>query len=379
MLKKSHLPLIIIGLAFSGISIHLASAAKTGYAVGHFAISLDGKSTGYVQSFDGGSVKADVITEPPLDNFSVAKKHIGQPKYGDITLNLDLSPDTSPAFYDWIKSLFDRKPMRKSGEIIGTDLDYKVKIVKEFHEAVITEVTFPACEGGSKDPAFMSIKFAPTFTEDIIAAGKVERAPGQVQRIVSPTAFRLSIEGLDEDTKRIAKVDAITIKQGVVKDDVGTKRDYEKEPAKLEIPNLSIHLPLGGSPGFQAWADTMVAGANGKEQKRSGVIEYYNPQTGAPYFSILLLGVGIYQYNPMSADCGTDCDADKDDASPKPDAQVGLYVEDMKFYPGQIDKAILEKLYSASRGGQGKWVGFAGKKGGGASRGIASVPTTTAK
>lgn len=57
---------------------------------GRTLLSLDQKDAGFVKSFEGGAVAADVIEEP-AGGTPFIKKHIGQPRYEDIILGLSFS------------------------------------------------------------------------------------------------------------------------------------------------------------------------------------------------------------------------------------------------------------------------------------------------
>ena len=106
----------------------------------------------------------------------------------------------------------------------------------------ITETTFPALDGASQrggvhedqDPAGerSSRRSAP--------APRSRRRWARSRRRGSPSAFRLSIDGLDE-MKYTNKIESFTIKQGVKKLYTGSDRFPEIEPTKIEFPNLDRH------------------------------------------------------------------------------------------------------------------------------------------
>ena len=65
------------------------------------------------------------------------------------------------------------------------------------------------------------------------------KSPAQKQFL--PSNFRLEIDGLD--CTKVSKIDSFTVKQPIQTDDIGDKRDYKKEPGKLEFPNLGSPSP----------------------------------------------------------------------------------------------------------------------------------------
>ena len=128
------------------------------YVSGRFALDLNGGFAGFLKSCEGGDIKANVISEPAgLDNR--VHKHIGQPEYGDIKLQLGLS--SSPAINDWIRESWNKNYQRKAGAVIACDFNYKEKGRRTFTEALITEVGFPALDGSAKEPAYMTVGLSP--------------------------------------------------------------------------------------------------------------------------------------------------------------------------------------------------------------------------
>ncbi|MEP7235691.1 MAG: phage tail protein, partial [Ignavibacteriota bacterium] len=121
------------------------SGEERSYAAGHFLLELDGKQAAYVKSIEGGGIKAELATEP------------GQP------ITLEVIP-TSMEIYDWIKSSFNGNFLRKSGELQAADFKRDVRQVREFRDALLTEIGFPACDGSAKDPAYMTLKISPETT-----------------------------------------------------------------------------------------------------------------------------------------------------------------------------------------------------------------------
>src|SRR5216684_2416619 len=183
----------------------------------------------------------------------------------------------SKGFYDWIKSSFDRQFLRKNGAIITTDYDYKEVSRLEWTSALITEVGFPALDAASKDEAKMTIKITPETTRFETKSGSKLVAPDQkMQKKWLPANFRLKIDGLD--CTRVNKIDAIVVKQKVVDNPVGELRDYEKEPAQLEIPNLVITLVESHAKEFYDWhEDFVIKGNNAQDKEKNGTLEFLTP------------------------------------------------------------------------------------------------------
>jgi hypothetical protein len=101
--------------------------------------------------------------------------------------------------------------MRKSGAINEADFKRDIRNVREFKDALITEVSFPACDGASKDPAYMTIKFEPEKVKLKKDTGKAGNPPAANQKRWLPANFRLKIDGID--CSKVRKIGALTINQ----------------------------------------------------------------------------------------------------------------------------------------------------------------------
>lgn len=79
--------------------------------------------------------------------------------YDDFEVELGLP---GPAgFHEWISDTLVDGPVRRSGAVHLTVREYRSVHVREFVSAVITAVTFPACDAKSKEPASIRATFRP--------------------------------------------------------------------------------------------------------------------------------------------------------------------------------------------------------------------------
>jgi len=278
----------------------MATSTGRAYIAGKYGLELDGTKAGWIQSVEGGHASSEVVVEK-LGPDHIARKHLAGVKYEDITVNCGTG--MSKAFYEWMKASFDHKHVRKDGAIVAADYDFKEMSRLTFYRALITEIGFPALDASSKDAAKMTIKFAPEKTEQKNAAGgsiagKFENQ-SKVQKKWLPANFRLKIDGLDKACQRVNKIEALVVKQKVVEDPVGELRDYAKEPANLEIPNLVITFPESHSDDFVKWhEDFVIKGNNGEDKEKGGTLEYLTPNLQEVLFTITFSHLGIFKLTP---------------------------------------------------------------------------------
>jgi hypothetical protein len=256
--------------------------------VGSFALTLDGTQCGFVKSVDGGEITADVISEPA--GGGVVKKHIGQPKYEEFELRVGLT--MARDVYNWIHDSWAAKPVRKSGSIVAADANLNAKSERQFVDALLTETTLPALDAASKEPGLLTLKFAPELIKSVKASGKIQ-APTTKQKQFQPSNFRLEIDGLD--CKKVTKIDSFTVKQQVALHDVGERRIPEREPGKLEFPNLRVTMAESSGQTWADWfEDFVVKGNNGDDNEKSGAIVFLDPTLKNELGRVTLKNVGIF-------------------------------------------------------------------------------------
>jgi len=120
-------------------------------------LTLDGVNVGIVKSPAGGGATADVISEPAGSSF-FSKKHIGAPKYEDMTMQIGLS--MNKPVYDWISACWNGNFQSKNGSILACDPNFNILTQRDFFNALLTEVTIPAMDASSKDAAYMTLNSA---------------------------------------------------------------------------------------------------------------------------------------------------------------------------------------------------------------------------
>ena len=276
-----------------------AAIGTRSFGSGNFALELDGASIGYLKSVGGGNAVAEVITEQTQGLF-YNRKHIGTPKYEDITVQVGLSMGKS--FYDWIANFWEGIPQRKTGAIIAADFDYNVRSRREFVDALISEVMIPALDGSSKDAAYMTVKIAPESALTKQGSGKLT-VPVAKQKLWLTSNFKLEIDGLD--ATRVNKIESFTVKQGFVTDQIGGEREPTKEPGKVEFPNLKITLAQAGSQSWYDWFDDFVIqGNNGQEDERDGTLTFLAPDLKDELGRVRFFNLGIFKLSTETMEAG---------------------------------------------------------------------------
>ena len=264
------------------------------YTAGAFALELDGTSA-FVQSATGGSIFADVVDEPVgPDGF--AKKHLGTVQYEDVVIQ---APVPLPAtLHDWVARTWRAEAARKNGAVVAANAQGEAQSRQSFQDALLTEVTLPACDGSSKDAAFVSLRVTPESLKTEKASGKVSAEIKTKQKLWLPSNFRLAIDGLD--CSRVARIEALSVRRLAVGDPVGAARDYANSPGRLEFPNLRITLSETGAQSWRDWHDDFVVRGNcTDDREKSGTLEYLTADLKDVLMSVRFSHLGIFRLAPL--------------------------------------------------------------------------------
>ena len=279
-----------------------AAVDARSFAAGSSALELDGQFIDFLKATEGGFPRADVVTMP-IGPGQIPKKSLGQLRYQDIAIQCD--PVMPKPLFDWVAAALTMNYIRKNGAIITADFNRAEQSRLQFNNALITEFGIPACDGTSKDPGYLTIKFSPEVTTPLAGKGSVLPVVGTKQKAWIPANFRLTISGLD--CSRIAKIEALTIKQTIAQDQIGQARMAQKEPAKLEFPNLVISLPEASAGTFYAWFQSMVIkGESGENNEKFGMLEFLDPTLKGTLLTVYFNHLGIFGFTPERSEANAD-------------------------------------------------------------------------
>lgn len=276
----------------------MTTITRNSYAAGHFELQIDGhKSTAFVKSVEGGWSRANIVDDA----------HGADPNRVKQISNVDIDPITvefglagANDMLKWIQGSWSRKYSRRNGQITHADFDMKSLFEHEFYEAMITETTFPALDGSSKDSAYIKCKLQPerVVTRALGAPGRRVSGPESPKmKLWVPSAFRFSIDGID-DMQYVNKIESFTITQGIKKFYTGASRFPRVEPTNIKFPNLSGTISLKYADKLIKWHKDYIktedgAGTKDPTAQKSGAIEFLSPDRKQTIFRINLYEVGL--------------------------------------------------------------------------------------
>ncbi|MEZ4367408.1 MAG: phage tail protein [Kofleriaceae bacterium] len=231
-------------------------------------------------------------------------RQLGKPKYEDVKVQVGMA--MSAPFYEWIAEFFAGRAARKNGAILAADFDYVERARREFAEAMIKEITFPALSASDKNAASMTIALAVERMVFARGSGQTLAAPAgfDAQKRWAACHFRFTIDGFDDACRRVTKVDSFTIKQTVIEHHVGGQREPIKVPSRIDFPNLVFSIPeADADPFFEH-----VAQRVGRGEKSGGLTGQLEVQdvTGKTLATVSFLGADIISVTPTKSDSSSE-------------------------------------------------------------------------
>lgn len=263
----------------------MGTADNRSYSAGFFQLALDGEqTTAYLKSVEGGLASHEAVRE----RFGEHNKWLIHSSLAEIKpIKFEFGASGAEAVMKWIKKSMDKDPVRRSGQIDYGNFNTKIMLSQEFHDALITEVTFPTLDGGAKDAGYIKVGIQPWGVKLEEGSGKLDPRGGLKQKLWNTSCFRLNIDGID--TRHVSKVESFTVKQTVKKLYAGPQRFPEVEPANIELPNLVAWISSAHAQDIFKWHEDFIAnGMNDPSAMKNGSLDYLSPDRQKVLFSIQL-------------------------------------------------------------------------------------------
>ena len=298
-------PLALAGTAAAGQDRgevrHDASAAaivRYSFGTSRFVLEADGNTVGVLKDYDGGTVGAEVVLEAPGEA-GIIGKHLGRLRYEDLrlTTSSDFLKAPSP-FFNWVADTLGRNFTRHEGSVRALDRNSQETRRTNFGDGLLTEVGFPALEGGSKDPALFHFVIKPRKLEVKAGSGEKVTLPIGKSKAALSSNYRLTIDKLDTAVKKVSKIDAFSVKMQVLYfgDEGCSPQEFDAGP--LAIDDLVIHCAESAAKELYDWhQDFVINGDCRGESKgeRSGTLELLALDFKTVLLTIQFKGLGLHE------------------------------------------------------------------------------------
>jgi tail tube protein gp19 len=266
------------------------------YAAGRFLLNLDGTLVN-LPTLGGGAIRGEIVTFR-TGSGTLPVKRISAVKYEPFRLGVGMG--MGQPLYDWIKAMVTGPPVSKSGSFALTNARGKAEAYRNFRDALVQEVTFPALDASNKAAALFEITLSPSEIAHAPGDGADLKATvGAKQKKWLCSNFRFRLTGLEEACKRVAKIDSFTVKQNIAEVASGSSSVRTKQPTTLEIPNLTITLAAADAKPWQDWFDDFVIkGNSGAGNEKNGTIELLDASLKETLGTVTLVRCGIFSLEP---------------------------------------------------------------------------------
>lgn len=265
---------------------------KKAFTTGHFHLTLDGAQlNGYLKAIEGGFVKSAVVDQA-IGSHLHRVKHTSTVEVEPYTLELGFAG--ARPILKWIEDSWRMEASRRGGVVAHADFDHTVLFEHEFSHALITETTFPALDGASKEAAYLKVKIQPENVRSRrVPPYKLDPFIGQKQKMWAQSHYRLTLDGFEE-LAFANKIESFTIKQGVKKLHIGEQRFPHIEPTNVQFPNITGTIGLVYADRLLKWYDKYVCqGQVDPAAQTSGSLEYLSPDLKTVLLRVNLFEVGL--------------------------------------------------------------------------------------
>ena len=286
-------------------------ASNNHFSTGHFKLVVDGKQvTAYIKGVEGGLISAQTVEEP-VGQFNIRGRHLATREIEPISIEFGMAGSK------WVVDLVDkfisnRTHHRLNGEVVHADANMKAQYRYEFSNAVITEMTLPKLDAQGKETLLVKVKLQPQDVKFQLGDGrKLDPDPASgSQKLWHTSNFRLSFDN-GCDAKAVTAIEAMTVKIGHKAMQQGNQFRPDIVPTKVDMPKLSITMPLLKAGSFIKWyqnsvgnqlesgtpdADTLGIKKGSGGYETSGSIEYLDATLKKVLYTVDLYGIGMEKF-----------------------------------------------------------------------------------
>jgi hypothetical protein len=295
------------------------------YTAGKFMLELDGTPCGFLQSFEGGTMVAEMATHKDGANH-YEKKHITSTKWSPVKFRVGAG--MGRGVFEWMRQSFSLGYMPKNGAITVCDFNYKAQRRIDLFGMLITKVTFPALDGASKDSMYFDIEVTPESCRWVKEGGQdVKGNAGVKQKAWQAKNFKFELAGLP--TGKVSKVEGLSFECKTKMDEIGGVREHSVHPVATTVSDITVYASMSDVDPWAAKAEDWFIRGNCLEQhEMTGAVTLLGPD-GKENGRIELMNVGFKEF----------------EAQPKLEAQsesvarfkVKLYVEQVNLVMTNVD------------------------------------------
>jgi hypothetical protein len=297
------------------------------YTAGKFAFELDGRRCGFLQSFEGGEMGAELAVHK-MGPANFEKKNATTIKWTPIKMKTGIG--MSKSVYQWLQGAFEMDVGYKDGAVTVADFNYKAQRRVDIFGMLMTKVTMPTLDGQSKETAYFDIEAVPETCRWSKESGADLRGEiGPSQKGWQCANWRLDTGGA-LPAKRVGKIEGIAWECKTAMDSCGDGRENTIHPVCTTVTDWTAHISMADLEPWQAKAKQWFVDGHCLEGNEMGfAISMMDPTFSKELGRIELMNVGFKEFKAMGK-----LEAQTENVAR---FQVKFYTEQMKFILNETD------------------------------------------
>ncbi len=283
-------------------------ATQTSLSGGRNALEVDGVAVAGLKSFSGLGAEGNLAQASTGQDLQPKKQMAGF-KWTPGRASTGIA--MGKGLYAWIKGALGSATSLHSGVFKTADLNGKVKTLRTFSNALLTEFTVPALDGSSKEAGCFDIAFDAERVTWALGAGEALTPAVAASKAWVTSNFKLTIGDLP--CARVAKVDAFTWRcaaSGSAVGALGAARGVGAlQATRATVPDLTLSISAADYPAWQAAAKRwFIDGACLEANEMKGRISLLGPtmKDSDELGAIDLFNVGFKRFDHEQAVSGSD-------------------------------------------------------------------------
>jgi hypothetical protein len=222
------------------------------YAVSNFHIEVDGKSGGYLSSFQAPSYEIEDVSANLGPDY-VTKKMMGQPKIGEATAVFNISQ--AGELLAWVETVWMKQCVEKDTTVRLADQDYNIKRGIDMGACVITGIELPSLKASDGKKQFeVTAKWQPQNLKYTAGGGKAQGVMGSKAKAWMVNNYEVHpVFGLK--TEWITSIDLPKITPKIAKEHHGKFRLPLLNYASIEFASIKVEI---GAAGYKTAEDLAI-------------------------------------------------------------------------------------------------------------------------
>lgn len=268
---------------------------KTGqYAVSNFLVEIDGKTAGYLSTFQPPSFEREEMTSA-LGPDIVTKKGVSNTKVGEASAQYNISQANE--WLEWCRTVWKKQCVEKNVVVNLADQDYNLKRGIEMMDCCITGIEWPALKASDKSDFKVTAKFQPQRINYIKGSGKAQSQLGKKAKNWQVANWKVhEFAGLK--TSHITSQDICKITPKLAREQHGQFDHALINYASVDIGSVKNEWSSASYQQCEDWARRVLLGAEVDEaSEQTMIIDMLAPNMKDILGTFTLIGCGLKKFD----------------------------------------------------------------------------------